>query len=438
MPQSDHTSIRPVNGKVRKSVGKLPSGAFNYGLYFNKWFFVNCAPGKKECWSIEKKNFEDSVELFNDKKQIGGASHYWDRDNANVLLQERQSSLEHAARAWENLGYSLITLKAELSTPLIVGLGNEHPAEKGFRFDWTTGVPFIPSSGIKGVVRLAFIVNELNRKDEDEATKFWELVCRTPPILSANTDIHLLFGCGDAKYDNGSTSQEARKGGAIFLDAYPDTLPRLKAEIMNCHYKDYLNNKAERGPTEDQQPNPQKFWAVDRFADSERTKPLTFTFRVLVDSRISRVQDKMDRLQKAIEDALAEHGLGAKTAIGHGRFALGDGKASGEKATEDLRNTDANIVQVDPETARKKALEQFKDVVEKMNASDLPGKVESFTEKVKGSDSDALKKEMCAILHQKALALPKKNKLPKALANGKKWAEKMKKLFDECGYDFNA
>ncbi len=73
-----------------------------------------------------------------------------------------------------------------------------------------------------------------------------------------------------------------------------------------------------------------------------------------------------------------------------------------------------------------------------MNASDLPGKVESFIEKVKGSDSDAIKKEMCGILHQKALALPKKNKFPKALANGKKWAEKMKKLFDECGYDFNA
>lgn len=117
---------------------------------------------------------------------------------------------------------------------------------------------------------------------------------------------------------------DANRGRVIFLDVYPSTLPRLKAEIMNCHYPDYFQGK--RGPTEDQQPNPQKFWAIDPYLEDKVT-PLTFVFRLLVHKDIASNQEYQTTLEDALRAALEDHGLGAKTAIGHGRFSM---KASGQ------------------------------------------------------------------------------------------------------------
>jgi CRISPR-associated protein Cmr6 len=185
-------------------------------------------------------------------------------------------------------------------------LGNEHPTEKGFRFDWTLGLPVIPASSIKGVVRLAYLVNCLNElltKEEAEAFAGFLLSGKLPELGQR------IFGVG--------ADQEARRGRVIFLDAYPAELPRLKAEIMNCHYPDYY--KGDRGPTEDQSPNPQKFWAVD--TQGANGQPLQFIFRLLVHNSLANEASNLETLKKALDAALYDHGLGAKTAIGHGRFA---------------------------------------------------------------------------------------------------------------------
>jgi len=227
----------------------------------------------------------------------------------------KHHALEDAAQAFRNLGYEYYCLEYSLETPLTLGLGDEHPTEKGFRFDWTLGIPFIPASSLKGVVRLAWLVSHLNnlpslKEAEDFCQKLTndklEEAKRLPEGALA------LFGCG---------GDESRRGRVIFLDAYPTELPRLKAEIMTCHYRDYYEGK--RGPTEDQQPNPQKFWAVDPFLDEARKQPLTFFFRLLVAPEIARDAAQKEKLLQALEAALRKHGLGAKTAIGHGRFLPG-------------------------------------------------------------------------------------------------------------------
>uniref|UniRef100_A0A7V4G7L7 MurNAc-LAA domain-containing protein n=1 Tax=Desulfobacca acetoxidans TaxID=60893 RepID=A0A7V4G7L7_9BACT len=197
-------AFRPVCRAVNQALqGGLPSGPFNFGLYFMKWFFVadglppREAPRPKKPWAccladetkvkqrdryfepnILLDNLEISLALFN------GEQHYtremlqdrkgklragtgtvkvpvtWDRAKLKEFLEKKYQALEAAARSFVPLGYEYLRLERQLTSPLILGLGLEHPSEKGFRFDWTLGLPVIPASGLKGVVRLAWLVQQ--------------------------------------------------------------------------------------------------------------------------------------------------------------------------------------------------------------------------------------------------------------------------------------
>jgi CRISPR-associated protein Cmr6 len=373
MPSTMIPSMRPVNKAVHEAIGEIPSGAFNFGLYFNKWFYVidgsksNDFSKKLSPWSCsvpsESKssiapvnpdpiqNYNTSICLFNGKK-IGSSK--WIRETCEALLTAKLQGQERLAKAFERLSYEPVLIKGTLRSSLVMGLGNEHPTEKGFRFDWTLGIPIIPSSSIKGVVRLAYLVRELEMQEgpdqEDILKRFsnGELPPSAQQIFgSVNQPISKSLAKGEG--NSAPANDGSLRGKVVFLDAFPSRLPQLKAEIMNCHYRDYLM-EGKRGPTEDQQPNPQKFWAVDRLlADG---KPLAFTFHILLAPEIAGSRTEKERLLQAIHAALEEHGLGAKTAIGHGHFSSGVGalraveSAGAEKTTtpshpakEPVRNT---------------------------------------------------------------------------------------------------
>jgi len=274
------TPLRPVSRSVNDVLGELPTGAFNYGLFFNKWFYVD--PKQWKCHTavpafkgkIEPSllnNMDISVKLFNgDKPSVNGKTGFWDSTIAKTELEKKSGQLNAISAMYEKMGYLPYRKEVALSSALVIGLGNEHPTEKGFRFDWMLGIPMIPSSNIKGVVRLAYLVNELrNFENEKDAEEFGRKISRG--CLSGNAKD--VFGSDEQK----SNGQTASRGNVIFLDAFPAELPRLKPEIMTCHYKDYLMDGG-RGPTEDQQPNPQQFWAVSPFVDANEEKPLKFVF----------------------------------------------------------------------------------------------------------------------------------------------------------------
>lgn len=307
------TAIRPINRAVHEAIGILPTGPFNFGLFFQKWFYVSdrdwqCPTQRRrgDTSLLLLDNLPHSLTLFN-----GGAVPYenkqyrWDVNNAALHLQKKHDQLESISKSYEIIGYKTIKFSYNLKTPLIIGLGNEHPTEKGFRFDWTLGIPAIPASSIKGVVRLGYLVNCLNEfPSVEEAQVFARfLLDGKLPELGQR-----FFGVG--------ANQEACRGRVIFLDAYPAALPRLKAEIMNPHYPDYY--RGTRGPTEDQSPIPNWFWAID--TQDNNGKPLQFIFRLMVHNSLAQEPAYLEFLEKALDIALQEHGLGAKTAIGHGRF----------------------------------------------------------------------------------------------------------------------
>jgi hypothetical protein len=65
-------------------------------------------------------------------------------------LEHRQ----HAVAALIETG-ALMRVEAVAVAPFTTGLGNEHPLENGFAFLSPYGLPYLPGSGVKGVVRQA-------------------------------------------------------------------------------------------------------------------------------------------------------------------------------------------------------------------------------------------------------------------------------------------
>lgn len=80
---------------------------------------------------------------------------------------------------------------------------------------------------------------------------------------------------------------------------------------------------------------------MDPYADEAQKQPLTFVFRLLLAPEAARDNTIKEGLLQAFRAALKEHGLGAKTAIGHGRFHPDTGAPAepGEKEREKPKAT---------------------------------------------------------------------------------------------------
>lgn len=268
----------------------------NFGLYFNKYLWVTEGgldykfQAKPKVKRLSKKQEKDLYQVDDLLERYKECSSKLEK-----YLKNKHREINDVCKSFQNLEYNtLVDERYELQTPLIIGLGNAHPTERGFTFHWTLGLPYIPAESIKGVVRLAYLVNQAEENPEffehwakeDEA--FWDRLADP-------------FGrTGD--------ENKAQRGKVVFLDAFPVEPPKLTLEITSCHYPEYYSGS--RGPTEDQNPNPLPFLAV---APGSR-----FRFVLLLHEDLKK--DIQEKLKLAFRSALTEHGFGAKTALGHGRF----------------------------------------------------------------------------------------------------------------------
>lgn len=202
-------------------------------------------------------------------------------------------------------GFSL-EITARLAAPFITGLGGNHPTETGMLLDRNTGLPYIPASGIKGVLRLAHALNLAERYPElvRETRNGFEIPDREPSIRK-------YFGDADAG------SGDAVRGQLVFLDAFPKAVPAIRLDIMTPHFSEYY--KGNQPPRETDNPVPVPFMVV-----AEGTE---FVFRVFAlplpeDATVSRTFDDADGgiLREMFRRAFVDLGFGAKTSVGYGRF----------------------------------------------------------------------------------------------------------------------
>jgi CRISPR-associated protein Cmr6 len=228
----------------------------------------------------------------------------------NALESNLTKALERESKLIEALGGQCVVMKTDWR--LVSGLGNGHPFETGFIWHRTLGVPYLPGSSVKGLIRAWADPhpnqdgNPLGWGDPEE----WN-------------DVKHLFG---DTIDDGA-------GSLIVFDALPLVPPAIELDIMNPHYGDYYADKPDRNghpipPADYLRPNPIFFLTV---AAGQ-------SFRFALAPRPDKRRDEAGQADDVkyglalLKTALSSIGAGGKTAVGYGYMTLDDEYLDKEEA----------------------------------------------------------------------------------------------------------
>lgn len=219
----------------------------------------------------------------------------------SYCVEYEQKKIDDYYSAIKKLPLKFSTLlDFKTSYRLVIG-GEATVYETSMRLHHIYGIPYIPASGIKGVVR-SYIITE---KFEEQLKKYDKYSDFEEKVLFARDEK------GEYKEKGfvdvfGSQEQE---GKVTFFDAFPVSEPKLKVDIMNPHYGDYYSKKV--APTDTMKLNPIPFLTV------ENTK---FGFLIGAKEKLSTFKIGENTIETWLTEALKNHGLGAKTAVGYGYF----------------------------------------------------------------------------------------------------------------------
>jgi CRISPR-associated protein Cmr6 len=223
------------------------------------------------------------------------------------------------------------------------GISSESDFKVGFYFDHTTGLPIIPGSSVKGVLRSAF--PGYIRKDEDKLSKEEkeEFSKRYDFFRWMIEEVNRKENTGIARFSNKEIDVleafifegQDEKGEQIsyykrdrFFDAYPvKSLEKDGYFLKNDYITPHINReKPEMSPFTS--PNPIQFLKV-----LPQVK-FQFQFKLLEGGGM-----KPEQKEALFKEILCFMGVGAKTNVGYGQFAEGFEDAPESKA-EVLRRSE--------------------------------------------------------------------------------------------------
>jgi CRISPR-associated protein Cmr6 len=274
----------------------------NAGLWFYREFY--------------KKYYDHEESVTNEKEED---YRKWFNATCNELLEAKWSDFVDTAQKYKELpfynnenGFNLTTVYPGL----VCGLGYEHAAniknefQLGFSFDHTTGMPYVPGSSVKGLLRSAFrhpeyiknIVKGLTEANPD-AEKIAEATDWKKLELSIFEGIKYT-----TKKDLGSIETD------LFFDAFISGNTNSNDFFMADDYITPHQNwkKPEMSPFKN--PLPVRFLKV--------RSGVTFTFgfrltdTVIFDDLLFSKELKRELFKKILLDL----GIGAKTNVGYGQF----------------------------------------------------------------------------------------------------------------------
>lgn len=303
------------------------SNVDNISLKLNKC--VNFIHGKHKGEDIEKPELKKAIYKVDDRTLEGIIKGLNDRQNITVEGLRRQ-------------GYNIKTIKLKPEWRMIVGLGNESVYETSMTLHHIYGIPYIPGSAIKGVVRnycINSIYNKVGLMDMQQINIIEKILenfeiekdrnldykdfqdtftaFNGKKSIKPKEDLFNYFNDNDVEIINfQNIFGTLRKiGKIIFFDAYPIEPPKIEIDIMNVHYPNYYGGNDL--PTDCQNPIPVYFLTV---------KETPFEFTIGIKARNNNISQDGEAggkypLELAYENmnkALCEHGIGAKTAVGYG------------------------------------------------------------------------------------------------------------------------
>ena len=183
------------------------------------------------------------------------------------------------ARTAAGPAYRRVLLLTSLA-PVICGMGERTPGENGLTLHPVYGVPFLPGTSLKGILR-AWVLSQAWGADWQEG----------------GVHFRELFGQG---------GHVGAAGIVDILDALPVPGTALfTLDVLTPHHADYY--EAGSAPLGWKGPNPVQFLAA----------PQGVRYRVVVEGDPAWVSKAAEWLALA----LAERGVGAKSRAGYGRFA---------------------------------------------------------------------------------------------------------------------
>lgn len=357
----------PIQKELKELSLHMQKG--NYGLWYNKFVPLS-------------EKYKASDARGDDNKAVDYYFEYYKsvKSGAAEVLERKHSNLNRFCESFPREQYEIISIRATLKSPLITGIGESHPLEVSMVFDHNMGIPYIPASGVKGIVRFAHTliqIPEAEKRNEIKENLFndeeeWTLV-------------PLMFGT------------QNQKGKTIFLDAYPAKVPDLHIDIMNPHYGPYYSDSDRTTPPADfHNPIPLKLLTV--------AIGTVFVFRAVANTQ----DDLPQKVKSALIRALTQEGVGAKTAVGYGRFEVVEEKGNVQSGEIELHKPQERI-----------PLEKWCDSI-KVFRADEAGKI--------GSTIDNALKELSSEDDKQKFAQFVKTHMGKAF-KGSKAKEKLKNYF---------
>lgn len=269
--------------------------AAHTGLWFDK--FCNQWPQETNGtvrWSL--KSF--AIGQGKDKTEVNPKLD-WIQTVTNGKVGDEKLLTEHSTRLTALARISGGTSHFfKTSGRFATGLGREHPIENGFAWHPALGVPYLPGSSVKGLVRAWASA----WSGSDQAT--------LPRIFGGEKSEHI--------------------GSVLFFDAIPTKPIQLAADVMTPHYGPYYEGKKDdkgklHPPADWHSPVPIPFLTV---ADGQ-------SFLFAFAPRTAADQADCQQATDWLKDALLELGAGAKTAVGYGRFVADTEAAAHLKKAEE-------------------------------------------------------------------------------------------------------
>ena len=360
----------------------LPPG-HRFGLFFKCW---------KSDWNRDDEGKKDGLKQVLELKPPV-------KDLINALR------LRQAAQAC-NYSKGLYQISALSESPFLTGIGMEHPVENGFAFLNPYGIPYLPGSGVKGILRRAaeelslegsladgwdlaavwhlfgfeagslYLTGKPRPPADEVAPKWWEYYSNNIDALAKSPWLApwmeaVLGGEDRTKYLgrpkeflNALAAKEKKvrekihcRGALSFWDVLPEPAGgQLGMDILTPHYGDYYQGISP--PNDSGKPVPNPFLVMPPGS--------RFTFYVQCGSdRLPETLAKswQNLLEKAFEHAFDWLGFGAKTAVGYGQMVYKGRNVPEEKLTPEGDNI----------AAAKPTLAAETIVWEKANLSWSPG-----------------------------------------------------------------
>lgn len=241
------------------------------GLWYDRFF-----NGYSDTWTVDSKSKQQWIDTVKgacgDLKRLSEVSL-----RTSQMVKAMSGSVFSARSDWH----------------FATGLGLPHPVENGFQWHPTLGVPYLPGSAVKGLLRAWY---------ESWADPFPE-----------GSTLHGWFGSENK--DPRKCRKDAQTGSFIFLDALPVECPILSADVMTPHMGQWYADGAQRPLDANTSPGDWHNPVPVPFLVSAKT---TLLFAVI--PRDSTAQKELPALMMALQQALDWLGAGAKTAVGYGHF----------------------------------------------------------------------------------------------------------------------